>query len=186
MTNGHEEDNMKKYLAIFATITFVLSAAIIAYAGHDLIVIPYEKAIFGYKTMMPIPSGGDIRHHIIGHEPYKKWDKWPGKGEMYEGKEPHGALLTTYVNDIARKSIKKKKGMANNSMIVKENHAPNKKLVAVSVMYKVKGYNPEGGDWFWAQYDANFEVLSEGNVKACMDCHETAKNNDYIFTGEVK
>lgn len=76
--------------------------------------------------------------------------------------------------------------MNNNSLIVKENYAPNKKLVAISVMYKVKGYNPEGGDWYWAQYDADFNVLSEGKVKGCLDCHSTAKDNDYIFTGDVK
>ncbi len=177
---------MKKKITIIATFLFILSGAIIAHAGHESMVIPYEGIIFGEKTMMPIPSAGDVRQHIIGHSPYKTWYKWPGKGALYTGKEPHGALLTTYVNDIALDSIKEMKGMKNNAIIVKENHAPNKKLVAVSVMYKVKGYNPEGGDWFWAQYDANFNVLSEGKAKACLDCHGTAKNNDYIFTGDVK
>jgi hypothetical protein len=90
------------------------------------------------------------------------------------------------VNDIALKSIKKKKGMANNSIIVKENYAPNKQLVAVTAMYKVKGYNPADGDWFWVKYDADFEVLAEGKVKGCLACHGTVKDNDYIFIDKVK
>ncbi|NIM14569.1 MAG: hypothetical protein GTO45_21320, partial [Candidatus Aminicenantes bacterium] len=102
-----------------------------------------------------------------------------------KGTEPHGSLLTTYVNERALKSIKDKSGMANNSIIVKENYAPNKDLIAVTVMYKVKGYNPEGGDWFWVKYDAKFKTLAEGKVEGCLACHGTVKGNDYIFTGKV-
>ena len=25
--------------------------------------------------------------------------------------------------------------------------------MAVTVMYRTKGYNPEGGDWYWAKYN---------------------------------
>lgn len=176
---------MKRIAVFLITLMFIMIAAVIAYAGHSEMIVPWEKIATGKSTMMPIPNAGDVRQHIIGQEPYRNWEMWPGSEEMHEGKAPHGALLTTYVNDIALKSIKKAKGMSNNSIIVKENHAPNKKLVAISVMYKVKGYNPEGGDWYWAQYDAEFNVLSEGKVKGCLDCHSTAKDNDYIFTGEV-
>jgi hypothetical protein len=178
---------MKKHAAFLSALVFVFSMVAVAYAGHESMVVPYEDVIFGEQTIMPLPAGGDLRHHITSDDPpYKKWDMWPGTDKMHKGAEPHGALLTTYVNDIALKSIKKMKGMKNHSIIVKENHAPNKKLVAVSVMYKVKGYNPEGGDWFWAQYDADFNILAEGKPKGCLDCHSTASDNDYVFTGKVK
>ncbi len=39
-------------------------------------------------------------------------------------------------------------------MIVQDNFGKDKKLKFIDVMYKVKGYNPKGGDWFWAQYQA--------------------------------
>jgi hypothetical protein len=135
--------------------------------------------------MMPHPSAGDLRHHITGHEPYKTWEAWPGKGEMFKGTKPHGSLLTTYVNEIALESIKKKEGMANNSIVVKENYAPNKQLIAITAMYKVNGYNPEGGDWFWVRYDVNFDILSEGEVSDCLSCHSTVKDNDYILGDKV-
>lgn len=177
---------MKKYGIVLLTIIFAVSSAVIAHAGHEHMVIPFEAQALGYKSTMPIPSGGDLRHHLVGLEPYKKWQTWPGKGEMYKGTEPHGSLLTTYVNDKAFKSISNMKGMANNSIIVKENYAPNKKLVAVTAMYKVSGYDPENGDWFWVKYDADFNVLEEGKVKGCLACHGTEKDNDFIFTGKVK
>jgi hypothetical protein len=176
---------MKKNIAVFIMIIFLLSISAIALAGHEHLVIPFEAQALGYKTTMPIPSSGDLRQYILGQDPYKKWETWPGKGKMFKGTEPHGSLLTTYINDIASESIKKKKGMDNNSIIVKENYAPNKKLVAVTAMYKVRGYNPEGGDWFWAKYDADFNILAEGKVKACLSCHGTVKNNDFIFGGKV-
>ncbi len=178
---------MRKYVLILSIIIFVASIAGFTFAGHDHMVIPYETQALGSKAVMPIPAGGDLRHHITSEDPpYKTWELWPGKGKMYAGTEPHGVLLTTYVNDIALKSLGKKKGFRNNSIIVKENYTPEKKLAAVTVMYKVKGYNPAVGDWFWVKYDPNFEILAEGKVKGCIACHGSAKSNDYVFTGKVK
>lgn len=177
---------MKKYGTVLLIIICIAGFAALVQAGHEHMVIPFEAQALGRTTSMPIPSAGDLRHYITGHMPYKNWDTWPGKGEMYKGTEPHGSLLTTYVNDIALESIKKMSGMANNSIIIKENYAPNKKLVAVTAMYKVKGYNPDNGDWFWVKYDADFNVLNEGKVKGCLACHGTVTDNDFIFTGKVK
>ncbi len=176
-----------KRISVFSLATvIVLGVSFMAMAGHQHMVIPYEAQALGYSSSMPIPAGGDVRHHIISQSPYKNWQTWPGKGKMYKGTKPHGAFLTTYVNDIAIESIKGKKGLANNSIIVKENYSPDKKLVAVTVMYKVKGYNPDGGDWFWAKYGADLSIMAEGKVNGCLGCHSAAKANDYVFTGKVK
>jgi hypothetical protein len=40
----------------------------------------------------------------------KSWKMWPGTTALYQGPEPHGAFLTTYVNDVALESINAKKG----------------------------------------------------------------------------
>ncbi len=176
---------MKTVITILLALTLVAGVSVISHAGHDPMIIPYETQAMGYKSAMPIPGGGDLRHHLTGHMPYKKWSLWPGKGKMFEGTEPHGAFITVYVNDIALKSINKSKGMANNSIVLKENYTPGKKLAAITVMYKVKGYDPAGGDWFWVKYDPDFKVVSEGKVAGCMGCHAEVKGNDYIYTGKV-
>jgi len=184
--NPKKEEKMKRNTAFISTILAILIFVGVAYARHELMIVPTQQLAFGQNTSMPMPQGGDLRQHIIGQEPYKKWAMWPGKEAFHKGTEPHGALLTVYVNDIALKSINDKKGMSNNSIVLKENYTPDKKLAAVTVMYKVKGYNAEAGDWFWVKYDPEFKIQKEGKVTGCIGCHGSASDNDYIFTGKVK
>lgn len=134
---------------------------------------------------MPQADDNSFRDYITKQNSYKNWATFPGTSMMYEGTKPHGAILTTYVNDAALKSIKAKNGMANNSMIVKENYSPDKKLMAITAMYKVNGYNPDGGDWFWVKYTADFKTEKSGKVKGCVNCHGKKKDNDYIFLDKV-
>lgn len=124
---------------------------------------------------------------FIQKEKYQSWKMWPGTEPQYKGPEPHGAFLTTYVNQAAFDSIKAKKGkFADGAMIVQDNFDKNKKLKHVDVMYKVKGYNPKGGDWFWAQFKASGKVDQEGKIDECIKCHEAQKGNDYVYTSKMK
>jgi len=172
---------MKKYVAVLSAVVFIIVAVAAYCVEQQPPVFPYESVL----KHMPWAAGGDVRYHITIHKPYTKWAKWPGKGKMYAGKEPHGAFLTTYVNEAALDSIKKLNGMADKSIIVKENYDAKKTLMAITVMYKVKGYNTDGGDWFWAKYDPKFNILAEGKVEDCLKCHGSVKDNDYIQTGKV-
>ncbi len=162
---------MKKNLVVTLCGFVVLGLVGIALAGGGL----------------PEAKGKAVYDFITKAEPYQQWALFPGKGKFYKGKHPHGALLTTYVNDIALASIKDRSGtLANGSIIVKENYMPDKKLGAVTVMYRVKGYDPNGGDWFWAKYKADGSVAKEGKVNGCINCHAAVINNDWVFTGPVK
>ncbi len=73
--------------------------------------------------------------------------------------------------------------MAFGSLIVVENHDADKKLTDLTVMLKIKGYNPQAGDWHWFQYDPRGKVLAEGRVDICIDCHRSKSNNDFVMTG---
>ena len=53
-------------------------------------------------------------------------------------------------------------------------------------MYKVAGFDPAGGDWFWVKYAPDGMVLAEGKPKECVSCHGQKKDNDWLFTGELK
>ena len=131
------------------------------------------------------PSGEDLRKLIYEQTPYQEWSLWPGKEKLYKGTEPHGVYITVYVNDTALESIKNVKGMADNSIVLKENYTADKQLASVTVMQKVKSYNPEGGDWFWVKFSPDSKVTDEGKVIMCLGCHTGAKANDYIYTGKV-
>ena len=117
----------------------------------------------------------------------KNWKMWPGTTAMYQGPEPHGAFLTTYVNDAALRSIGAKKGkFSEGSIIAQENYSKDKKLKFIAVMYKVKGYNPQDGNWFWAQYKPDGRIEAEGKVDECIKCHVAQKGNDYVYTSKLK
>ena len=72
----------------------------------------------------------------------ESWDLWPGLGEKVEGGEPHGMLLTTYLNPVALQAFNDKAG----AIIVKENYMLDGTLAANTVMYKQSGYNPDHND----------------------------------------
>jgi hypothetical protein len=119
-------------------------------------------------------------------KPYTDWQLYPGKGRMYQGTQPHGAFLTTYVNEAAYYSVKDKKGMSDGSIIVKENYTADKKLDSLTVMYKIDRYNIKAGNWFWVKYGLEGKVMASGKVEACITCHESKKENDFIYSGTVK
>ncbi len=158
---------------------FVLGLTLSAGAIHEI--IPSES-----QVPLPPADAEKLNEYIVKYNPYQSWELWPGKGRLYKGKEPHGSLLTTFVNEDAYYSARKKGGMAYDSIIVKENYSGDKKFEALTVMYKVRGYNPGGGDWFWAKYAPDGKVLASGKVEACMACHGKMKDNDFIWTDKVK
>ena len=138
-------------LAVCIVVSFVISGLAFAMEKMDK---PMKKP--------GEPSGAALWTQMKKADYIKKWQMWPGQSAFYPGKEPHGMLLTTYVNQPALRAIVEMQGkMPCGSIIVKENYMPDKKLAALTVMYKVKGYNPEGGDWFWVKYSPNGKVDAE-------------------------
>lgn len=116
-------------------------------------------------------------------EGYTSWALWPGKGELYEGVEPHGMLLTTYVNALALDALTNGSGsMPGGAVIVKENYTPEGTLAAITVMKKVPGYAPEHADWFWAKYFPDGTAEVSGRVEMCQVCHSAQRSADYLFT----
>ena len=164
---------------ILAAALVILGLFSFAYAIHET--IPAETQI-----PLPGPDAAALYAYITKHKSYTDWELWPGKNKMYKGAEPHGALLTTYVNDTGIMGIKKKKPMPEGTIIAQEDYGSDKNLVALSVMYKIKGFNPEVSDWFWAKYAPDGKVLTAGRATACITCHEKMKDNDYVFTGKLK
>lgn len=110
------------------------------------------------------------------------WDLWPGMGEFYGGPEAHGLFLTTYVNSGALAAIEQRaSSMPAGAVIVTEAFLPNRTLDNVAVMYKVRGYDPDHGDWFYARFQPDGEVAAAGRVQSCRECH--AEGRDYVRTG---
>lgn len=135
------------------------------------------------KPKWPEPEAASLWSYMQSHDYRKNWSYWPGKGELYKGQEPHGALLTTYVNDLAKDALTNRSDeMPRGAVIVKENYGPDKELAAITVMYKAEeGYNPGHNNWFWMKRLRDGTVEASGRVDSCQSCHASSER-DYLMT----
>ncbi len=151
-----------------------------AVASNDLL---YTGSI----TTLPEPRSAAVWPYLQAQEYQKKWTLMPGTTAQMAGNSPHGAFITTYVNDIALNAINAKRGaIPPGGMVVKENYMPDRTLAAVTLMYKADGFNPDAGDWYWMQRTANGNVPAEGRVAGCINCHAGNAANDYLFLSQLK
>lgn len=148
------------------------------------------------QTVISLPdtTGASLWSFLQRSNYQAAWPKWPNKPAFYTGQEPHGMLLTTYVNQLALGAANTKAGfMPGGAIIVKENYTPDSTMAAITVMYKVDGYNPDHNDWFFAKFlptgelDAGPNGMAlEGRVADCQSCHAQQKDNDYLYTGVIR
>ena len=131
----------------------------------------------------PDTTAAAVLAHLEEEDYRNNWERWPGLGELYPSEEPHGLLLTTYMNTAAFDARRDWPGeMPNGAMIVKENYTADGVFDATTVMYKHIGYNPDHNNWFWLKAAADGTVQAEGMVEGCQTCHGKRSSNDYIMT----
>ncbi|MGD2218361.1 MAG: cytochrome P460 family protein [Gemmatimonadales bacterium] len=138
------------------------------------------------QVALPDTSGAAVWDYLETVDFAANWELWPDKGELYVGQEPHGALLTTYLNPAAHEALTDMAGaMPTGAIIVKENYMPDSTLAATTVMYKVDGFDPEHGNWYWLKVLADGTIEVQGRGAGCIACHSGQADNDYIFTGSL-
>jgi len=115
---------------------------------------------------------------------YTKWSFWPDHKGMKPGVAPHGPLHKVFVNKLALNA--KKAPLPYGSIVVKENYSKAKELKAITVMYKIKDYNPTKGDWFWAKYTPKGKADKFGKPKGCVNCHGAKADNDHVMVRTIK
>lgn len=133
---------------------------------------------------MPGADPDALWKYITKDDPYTQWGFWPDHQGMQPGRAPHGPLHKVYVNDRALKSSRPP--VQYGSIAVKENYGKDKKLKAITVMYKLQGFNPGDGDWYWAKYSPEGKADKFGKPAGCVGCHGTRANNDFILVHEFK
>ncbi len=133
---------------------------------------------------MPEPAPKALWKHISKTSPYTQWKFWDDHKGMLKGNEPHGLLHKVFVNDKAYDSSSAP--LEYGAIVVKENYNAKKKLMAITVMYKVKDYNPKAGDWFWVRYTPRGKAKPYGKPKGCISCHSGNQDNDFIYVHDFK
>jgi len=145
------------------------------YAGKGIAGDAMEKAQALWDTMQA--------------EKYQEtWALYPGRGKLYKGQEPHGMLLTTYVNKAADEGLKSgAKELPKGSILIKENYKADKTLAAITVMNKT---GDGKDDWFWVKYMPDGTVAKKGDMSlagqlgGCVGCHATSTSGIHnIMTG---
>lgn len=132
---------------------------------------------------MPGPDANALWAYIAKDFPYTQWSEWPDHQGMQPGRAPHGSFNRVYVNDQLKSSTQAP--VQYGSIEVKENYADNKELKSITVMYKIEGYNPQDGDWFWAVYSPDGKTLEAGKIDSCIGCHGTRAKNDFIIVHDL-
>jgi hypothetical protein len=133
---------------------------------------------------MPGPDAVALWHYITKASPYHEWAFWPDHPGLQPGRAPHGPLHKVYVNERGLNSPQPP--VQYGAIQVKESYSKAKKLKAITVMYKVQGYNPQGGDWFWAKYAPDGKVQSSGKLAGCISCHRARAKNDFVTVHEFR
>lgn len=128
---------------------------------------------------MPGPDPKALWNYITKVSPYEKWSYWPDHQGIQPGRAPHGEKHKVYINERAKSS--KRPPVQYGAIQVKENYSKSGKLMAITVMYKIAGYNPIDGDWFWAKYTPQGAAKPFGKPMGCIDCHGTRARNDFIL-----
>lgn len=127
-------------------------------------------------------SGTRLWERINSDSDYSKYSFWPGHEGINPGQAPHGVYHQIFINgDLLDALPVENKVAPMGTIIVKENMDRDEEVQKITVMAKVDGYNNEGGNWFWAAYSPDGEVLAEGTPQGCVSCHTGMKSNDYII-----
>ena len=182
-------------ISIFGSVLFLSLSLIIGCGKKDKDEMAAEEApaaesveMEAEAVAMPGADAAEVWKYFTETSPYEDWDFWPDYEGFQPGKSPHGAILQVFVNELGIQNIsdEMKGSMDNGVLIVKENYMPDTTLAALTVMYKVGGFNPENNDWFWAKYGPDGTVDKAGTLAGCIGCHGGKADNDYLFTGDLK
>lgn len=145
------------------------------------------------RPMTPEEFQQSFWNHLVKADaPYNKWAAL-SKREVPPRKEsPHG-VSTTFANKIAADDSKT---FPFGSILVREDYDAKGKRTSISVMYRVKGTDPQNGDWYWLRYLENGSVAKApaaeggkpfaGRVASCIECHRKADGKDFVFANDAK
>ncbi len=133
---------------------------------------------------LPGADAKAIWNYITKTSPYKSWGSWPDYSGLQRARSPHGPYNKVFVNGVGLSSTKAP--VKYGTMEVKVAQSKDGKVKDITVQYKVKGFNPSAGDWYWVKYSPQGKVAAAGKVGGCIRCHRAMAGNDYIMVHNFK
>jgi cytochrome c553 len=182
----------RRRVPVFIIVLVVAGLALLSSALVMAADSPASPRTITAQLDMPGASGAELLDYILNQNPYTDWgtwtaDRWNDYAGYLPSGAPHGETVRIFVNDVALEAANG--GMFEGtlpagSIVVKENFGGTPDMpgdvAALTVMYKIEGFNPEGGDWFWLKAAPDGSVIdAEGMVEGCQNCHAQEGNVDY-------
>lgn len=147
------------------------------------------------ESELPEAEGAVLVEYVLNTEPYEKWGTWPADewndfDVFLKSGEPHGSVVRIFVNNVALDAAAASDfdgTLPPGSMVLKENYMGTDpddpgQLAALTIMYKVEGFNAEANDWFWVKAAGDGSAIdAEGAVGGCIGCHSQPNNRDYLL-----
>ena len=130
------------------------------------------------------PSAAKLFTMITETDPYEAWAQFPEVEGIIESAAPHGPMARIFINSIVEAALNDFTGrLPVGSVIVKENlgESTSEKADALTIMWKVEGFDPGNNDWFWTNVTPSGNVNAEGSIEGCLSCHSGSRDNDFVF-----
>ena len=130
-------------------------------------------------------------NHLVKKDAaYNTWKSLAREKKTDDGVEnPHSSVSRTYVNKIATDDAK---ALPIGSILVREDYDDKGKRKSISVMYRVKDYDKDHGNWYWLKYQENGSIVRDagnkaiaGKVASCIECHAKANGKDFAFSNDT-
>ncbi len=158
-----------------------------------LAALPLSLGTVGCPMAPPAGSGEQdavtamaqtLADRILQQDPYNQWGQFP-EAEGIVPSSAHGVdQAEIRINSVVETAIAEGAStLPNDAIIVKRNiGGSGEKADSLTVMWKVNGFNPDDGDWFWAIIVPDGEIREAGAIATCLGCHGGARDNDFVFT----
>jgi hypothetical protein len=145
---------------------------------------------FAKKTIIPLLkeqiTAETLWNRIKKEDSYLKYSYWFDHKGMQPGKAPHGPYHKIFINSVISGALPIfEKIIPEGGIIVMEAYDPDKEIITINAMAKVKDYNTNDGDWFWAQYSTDGKPVISGKPGSCISCHKDFINNDYLIVHKL-
>ena len=120
---------------------------------------------------------------------YNTWKSLDHEPPKEEVENPHGSVSRTYANEVAAKDPE---NLPFGSILVREDYDDKRKRQSISVLYRVKDYDKEHGNWYYLRFTETGAVKKgqdnkslAGKVTSCIECHAKASGKDFVFANDA-
>lgn len=142
-----------------------------------------------YGGAFDLATAESVWSELDGHE---AWPALPGREGIQTGTSTHGASWTLHVNEVAAADPD---ALDDGSIVALRSFDAASELEAITVMKRVKNFDPDHLDWFWVKYEPDGRVaLDDGGTPlagavggegvGCIGCHASAPGDDFVFVDD--